>query len=186
MRKLIFLSLAFLFSVSLIFGQTEKTEKEMINEKKEELKADKDVLRKNEGDGVNYRVKESFIDDFGDIDDVKWKSNTNFDEAIFTKDGKKITAFYDFDSSLIGTIQNMTFDDLPDHAQDIINDKYKDYTVEAVMHFDNNEPNNTNLFYFESSFENQDSYFVELMNGSKKTVLKINHDGQISFFKHLK
>ena len=200
MKKLIFLSLALLFSVSLIFGQSEKEVKEMIKEKKEDLKFDKEDLKVDkaelkayktelselEGDNVNYRTKQIFIEDFGNLDDVKWIGKEKFDEAIFTKDGKKLTAFYDFQSNLIGTIQDLSFADLPAKGQNEIKEKYKDYTVAAVNYFDNNDSNNTNLIFFESPFENHDSYFVELINGSKKTVLMVDQDGDVSFFKHLK
>ena len=200
MKKLIFLALALFFSVTLMIGQSERDVKEMIKEKKEEIKIDKKLLkadmeelkaekaelRQLEGEDVNYTTKEMFIEDFGNMDDVKWTSTDIFDEARFIKDGKTLTAFYDFQSNLIGTVQSITFSDLPVEGQNKISDKYKEYLVVAVMYFDNNEANNTNLVFFETPFENVDNYFVELMDGSKKIVLMVDDDGDVSFFKHLK
>lgn len=192
MRKIMFLSIAFLFSASLIFGQSEKKLKELIKEKKEEIKndkeeikADKAQLKKLNTDDVNFRVKESFIQDFGELDDVKWESTDNFDKAVFTKDGKNFTAFYDFEAGLIGTINQIPFAELPVKAQDEINEKYKDYTIGAVIYFDNNDAVNTHLFYYDSPFENEDNYFVELTDNSKTIVLIVSQEGDVSFFKYL-
>ena len=100
MKKLSILSFALLLSVSLVFGQTEKKEKEKIKETKEllkkekkELKTKKEALKKLEGSDVSYMAKENFITDFGNVSDVKWKRDGVYDEAIFTKDGKEMRGF---------------------------------------------------------------------------------------------
>jgi hypothetical protein len=49
-------------------------------------------LKKAEGYKPTYQAKESFYSDFGDMEGVTWKQTANFDEAVFTKDGKTLLA----------------------------------------------------------------------------------------------
>ena len=102
MRKLVMLSIAFLFAVSLVFGQNEKLLKERIDE---------------------------------------------------VKNGKELNAFYDFNSDLIGTTQEVTFADLPPRGQKDIEKEYKDYEIQKVVFYNDNEPVETNMFLYEEEFE---------------------------------
>ena len=193
MRKLVMLSIAFLFAVSLVFGQNEKLLKERIDEvknelkvKKEELKALNKSLRKFEGIEVGKRVKDSFHTDFGDVPDVKWKKGKLNDMATFSKDGKELNAFYDFNSDLIGTTQEVTFADLPPRGQKDIEKEYKDYEIQKVVFYNDNEPVETNMFLYEEEFEHEDNYFVVLTKNTEKIVLRVNSYGNVFYFMELK
>lgn len=195
--------MVFLFSISLVFGQNEERVKELIKTEgkikeeikdtkeelkiqKEELKSVKDTRMKLEGSNVSDRAKESFNDDFGNNTDVIWKRGEFYDTATFTKDGKIMKAHYDYDSQLIGTTWNVIFSDLPADGQKKINEKYKDYEVGEIIFYDDNEPVDVDFFIYESPFKHEDNYFVELVKEAKHIILKVNKNGDISFFKNFK
>lgn len=60
--------------------------------------------------------------------------------------------------------------------------KYKGYTADAVIYFDDNEYNDTDMILYGQQFADEDNYFVELVKGSKKIVLRSNMAGDVSFF----
>lgn len=200
MKKVFVFSLAFLFSICLVFGQVEKKEKELIKETKKELKegsgdvkserkqlkAEERELRSLEGDDVSNMSKQSFYADFGDVPNVKWNRVELYDEATFMKDGKEMKAFYDFDSKLVGTTQNVTFADLPENAQKEIKKEYKDYEIGSVVFFDNNEVNEGLVLLYGVQFESQDNYFVEMTKGTKKFILQVIDSGEVFFYEDIK
>jgi hypothetical protein len=193
MKKLSVLLMVLLFSVTLVFAQNEELLKERIkevkkelNNKKEELKALNKSLRSFEGSEVGDRVKDSFITDFGNVADVKWQKEKNFDRAIFTKDGNELRAYYDFNSDLIGTTQDVDFADLPPKAQKEIQKEYKDYEIGEVVYYNDNEPVETNMFLYEEEFQHEDNYFVELIKDTKRIILRVNSFGSVYNYKEIK
>ena len=94
-------------------------------------------------------------------------------------------AYYDDQSNLVGTTKVVSFASLPKNAQHEINRKYKDYKVGAVIFYDDNENNDTNMILYGMEFEDSDNYFVELNSAKKNLVLKINPEGAVSFFKNI-
>ncbi len=185
MKKLTILSLVFLFSFSLVFGQTEKKDKEKIKEDKKELRTERVTLRKLEGTDVSVLAKDNFFADFGSVPDVKWKRIGLFDEAEFKKDGKEMKAFYDFDSNLVGTTHFVTFADIPAEGQKEIKKEYKEWSIGPVVFFDDNEANESDMLLYGVQFTGEDNYFVELTKGTSKIVLQINSSGDVFFFKEL-
>lgn len=194
MKKLIFLSATAIMTVAAVNAQTNiadvKNDKaESRHEKsvvKKEKKSSREVLRKLKGNEVAEQSKDAFIDDFGNIPVSKWTRDENFDEADFTKDGQPMTAFYDYNSKLVGTVQDKTFTDLPTKAQSTINEKYKDYSKGAVIFFDDNEQNETDMVLYGNQFEDVDSYFMQLQKGNKKIVIQVSTDGDVSYFTSMK
>ena len=71
------------------------------------------------------RLKPLPINDFGNINPVQWTRTTYFDEAVFMQNNQQVTAFYDYDSKLVGTTMKSSFDKLPAIAQKEIKEKYK-------------------------------------------------------------
>ena len=185
MKKLVILSMALVFVFTLVQAQTPVMEKEKVKEAKKELKTERVALRKLEGTQVSELSKTNFFTDFGKVPNVKWRRDATFDVAEFTKDGKNMTAFYDFDSRLVGTVQNKTFADLPAEGQKNIKVKYKDYSVGTVLFYDDNEANETDMMLYNTQFDDADNYFVELSKAGKKIVVQVTTDGNIMFFKQL-
>ena len=132
MKKLAFLSLTFLLAISGIRIQAQEKEKTAIKEikkevktEKKELKAERKALRKLEGNDVSTISKNSFIVDFGDLPNAKWKKSVYFDEVTFTKEGHTKTAYYDFYGKSVGTTEIKTLADVPVKGQDRIKTKYR-------------------------------------------------------------
>ena len=97
-----------------------------------------------------------------------------------------MSAYYDIDANLIGTTMDKTFDDLPAKAQKYINSKYGSYSKSGVIFFDDNEFNETDMVLYNQPFEDADNYFVELQKDNKEIILRVNMNGDVSFFKQLK
>jgi hypothetical protein len=93
--------------------------------------------------------------------------------------------FYDDQSKMVGTSNNVTFSELPKRAQQYINEKYKDYSVGPAVFFDDNEYNETDMVLYGLQFDDEDSYFVELAKDGKKIVVRSNSSGDVYFFKDL-
>jgi hypothetical protein len=179
MKKLTIVSLVFLFAFTIMQGQTKK------DETKKEQKTERTALKKLEGTNVNEMAKKSFQIDFGNVPNVQWKRNGTFDEAIFTRDGKEMTAFYDIEGKLVGTTKQLTWADLPAKGQQEIKNKYKEYTAGPVIFFDDNEANVTDMIMYGVQFDDADTYLVELIKGKNKIVVQVNKDGLVTFFKQL-
>ena len=193
MKKLLVLSAAVIL-VATVNAQTEiasikeeeanlKGQESVIKKEKREAKKE---LRKLEDNEVAYPSRVAFISDFGNIPVTGWERTTNYDEATFTKDGQVMTAYYDFDSKLVGTTSHKTFADIPAIAQKYINTKYPGYRNTDVIFFDDNELNETDMRLYGEQFNDADNYFVELKKGNKEIILKVNRWGSVSFFRQLK
>ena len=180
MKKLGISIAVFLFAFTLVQGQTKNTET------KKEQKAGRIALKKLEGTNVSVMSKDNFAKDFGNLPNVQWKRVNTYDEATFMKDGKEMKAFYDFDSKLVGTTTHVTFADVPAKGQKEIKKQYKDYTVESVVFFDDNEANETDMILYGVQFDDSDNYFVELAKGTNKIILQVNSSGEVFLFKQLK
>ena len=159
-----------------------KQEATLKKEKKEDLK----TLRKLNGQDISYQAKQQFLTDFANAKEVKWKRSPYFDEAIFTLDGKSKIAYYDHEAKLVGTTEILAFGDLPAKAQKVISEKYKDYTKGAVVFFDDNEHNDTDMLLYGQQFDDEDNYFVELSKRNEKIVIKVKPNGEVFFFTSLK
>lgn len=156
-----------------------------ISEKKG-TKVEKKALKHLNGNTVSSQSKAQFKADFGNITTVQWKRSATFDEATFKKGNETTTAFYDDKAMLVGTTAPKSFTDLPAKAQKYINDKYKDYNKSAVIFFDDNEKNETDMILFEQQFDDVDSYFVELKKDKKDIVLEVSMQGDVSYFRDLR
>jgi hypothetical protein len=128
----------------------------------------------------------SFHSDFGYIPITNWETTNQLDKISFIKNNVLYTAYYDFNSELVGTISDVSVTDLPSHALENINKKYKGYTVGNVVFYDDNEFNETDMVYYGKQFEDEDEYFVELKNDKETIVVQVNPVGQVSFLTTLK
>lgn len=193
MKNLILLIVTILVCSNLLNAQVDQSaiNKDVKNIKKEEssLKKEKKVerkeLRKLKGTEVSFQAKQQFQIDFPKITDERWNRSTNFDEAVFVKNGKEIRAYYDEQSKLVGTSNAVTFAELPKRAQKFITDKYKDYSIGPSIFFDDNEYNETDMVLYGTQFDDEDSYFVELVKNGKKIVVRSNSSGDVEFFKDM-
>lgn len=147
---------------------------------KKEAREEKRETRKSE---VAYQSKQQFERDFNNAKNVQWKVTKNFDEATFNNNGITTTAYYDAGSQLVGTTTRKSFSDIPMKAQQHIKEYYKGYKTGEVIMFDDNEANETDMVLYDTSFEDADNYFVSLKNNKEAIILKVNMEGEVSFFK---
>jgi hypothetical protein len=181
MKKLAILFMTILFAFSVLHGQPQNSEQTPVKEPKAKMVP----LKKLEGTNVSEVAKRNFIGDFGNLPNVKWVRSVTFDEATFSKDGKERIAFYDFDGKLVGTTEPVAFSVIPAKGQQEIKAKYQDYKPGTVIFYDDNTTNDTDMFLYGLQFEDKDNYFVELTNGTKKIVVRVDNNGAVSFFKNL-
>ncbi|WP_298360503.1 hypothetical protein [Runella sp.] len=193
MKKLLSIAVSMLVFVTAINAQTEKAaiKKDIarIEKKEAELSVEKHEakmeLRELAGKEVSEQSKKQLMSDFGISQNAQWERTDHFDEATFMKDGKIQTAFYDYDTKLVGTTTIKTFSDLPAIGQKYINEYYKSYTVGDIIEYDDNGPVNSNMIFFNKRFEDADHYFVELKKENKKIVVQVSMDGTVSYFTRL-
>lgn len=162
-----------------------KSDRNEIKSEKNEIKSEKKELRKLEGNSVAEMSKINFAEDFGNVPNVNWKRSSVLDEATFNQDGKQTTAYYDSHSKLVGTTAAVTFTDLPTSAQKEIKSRYKDYTIDKVLFFEDSQANDSDMLLYGAQFEDSNNYFVELSKKQKKTILQVNEEGVVFFFAEL-
>jgi hypothetical protein len=180
MKKSIVLSMGLLVFMSIASVQTNAWETSI-----RDPETNRVPLKKPEVSKVSEQAKSHFIADFGNVPDVHWKRSHNFDEAVFTRNGKQMTAWYDIDAHLVGTTSTAFFTDLPADGQNAIKNKYKDYTVGDVIFFDDSEVNQTDMILYNQQFDDADNFFVEMSKGKSNIVIMVSTRGEISFFKQI-
>jgi hypothetical protein len=194
MKKLFVISAATIVLAARVNAQANqvsiKTEirddkKEATAIKKEEKEKRKE-LKRSEGNEVSDQAQQQFRIDFGDIPVDKWERTANFDEASFLNKGYPMTAYYDADAQLVGTITNVAFEDIPSRAQEYIAQKYPDYSREGVVLFDDNESNETDMIVYGARVDDADNYFVDLKKDNQEIILQVSMFGDVSFFKQLR
>jgi hypothetical protein len=167
--------------------EIKKEEKAIKKEDKVPKKDARKQLRELKGAEVSSLAQQAFAADFGNVTASMTERLDNFDEFTFTKDGITKSAFYDADAQLVGTTEVKKFSDLPSHAQQKIREWYSGYTVAEVLMFDDNENNDADMILYGYEFPGADSYFVELVNGTKKIVVHVSLDGNtIEYFTRLR
>ncbi len=187
MKKIIILPIAFLVTLSTAMGQNDKTEMARVTRprKASEIRTESAPAKASATVRAPEIVMNNFYSDFGEISNVRWSRESNFDVAQFSKAGRKLKAYYDPDGILVGTTEQKTFSDLPLKVQDRIRDKYKDYSIGPVIFFHDNEMNETDMSLWETQFADQDNYFVEMMKGSEKIILRVDTQDEVFFFTKL-
>ena len=188
MKKFLMLSVAavIITAVTASAQTTKKEAKYDLKMEKKELRKEKKELRKLEGKDVSYQSKAAFNVDFRNVSNPVWKRGTYYDEVTFTnRQGKKMTAYYDYDAELVGTTMHKNFSELPASAQKYINGKYSGYITEDIVFFKDNQENETEMILFGDEFDHVDNYFVELKKGKEEIILRADPVGNVSFFKKM-
>lgn len=160
---------------------TSKTDKETRRQIRKERRMERADFWLHSADPATVQ---EFYYDFPDAKDVNWKES-DFAEATFLDGDVLKTAYYDEDNKLIGTTTHVDFSALPEKAQEKIHKKYPGFYAEEVILFDDNEANETDMNLFATSFQDQDSYFPVLTNGSTRMILQVDTLGDVSFFRQL-
>jgi hypothetical protein len=185
MKKSLIFGMTVLFTVSVMNGKPFYADKEQGNENKNVATTEKPALLNPDGKSVSYASKENFEATYGKISDVMWTRGKTYDEATFSKDGKKFTAFFDDNGTLVGTTNECSFSELPAKGQKEIKSKYKDYTVGKVIFFDDNKFQESEMLLYGLQFKDKDNYFVEVSKGTRNMVLKVDTAGFVEFYANM-
>jgi hypothetical protein len=186
MKKLFCLSAALFIAVVLVManplvtGNGPDTKKKTENRKKQQREKSEISLRP-----PTRAIEFEFSQDFPNAKYVTWAEGRFVEASFLDNDVLKI-AYYDEDNHLIGTTADVDASALPEKAKDNIDKIYPGYTIEKVVFFDDNEANDTNMFLFNHSFEDEDDYFPLLVKDSSRIILKVSLKGEVSFFENLK
>jgi hypothetical protein len=186
MKKIFFVTvvlvLVFTSSNANINKPGDRTDKESRKQIRKEKREERRSLWLHSIDPV---TEAQFYMDFPDVKDASWTEGV-FAEAVFMEEGVLKTAYYDESHTLVGTTADVDFSILPVKARQYISKQYKGYKIEKVILFDDNESNNTDMFLFNSAFEDEDNYFPVLSKDSKQIILKVSMNGNVSFFQNYK
>lgn len=193
MKKLLITGLAtLLFSGPKVFAQDEH----MLAQQQIRIDNDRQALQRDERiwkeekvaenfNDVNDFVKNQFAMDFPKAQKVSYRNEKPYPAVYFTMNGKHYKAFYNFDNRLIGTIRNVMVKDLPASAVKRVHKDYPDYTVTKVILFHDYKPNSDGMWLNNSAFQDKRDYFVKMKGQDKSVVLKVDREGDVSFFRTL-
>jgi len=184
MKAMMIAASALLLGVGAANAQTESGAGNDIKELKKDFRKEEKDGKRNDA-VVSYQTHEAFMRDFKDVSDATWKVSPLFQEATFQQNGSTVTAYYDFDSELVGTTTLKAFDDIPAKAKAFIEKHYAGYTPGEVVLFDDNEANDTDMELYNTIFDDEDNYFVSMKNDKESIVLKVNTNGAVTYFKKL-
>ncbi|GAB2684620.1 hypothetical protein GCM10027037_02290 [Mucilaginibacter koreensis] len=126
---------------------------------------------------VTYKTATQFETDFKDATDVIWKTGSRCQQADFTVDGQRMSAFYSFDGQFMGLTHNVTAKAIPAKAMEKIEKQYEGYTVGRVIVLQTNTALNPDL--------DPVAYFVDLKNDSKEVLVRITPQLNIEFFQQI-
>ena len=189
MKNVLFIGSLLAFTATTAFAQNEMAyngpAKFVIHKTSKAQREENRLIRKEKAaTSPSYMTEQHFMTDFPNATNVSWKRD-GFEEASFTLNGKPLKAFYDYYDNLIGTTTPASYSDLPAAAQKEIEKYYPGYTAQAVILFDDNEYNDTDMILYGNAFQDEDNYFVEMTNNNKTVVLQVNMEGLVSYFKDI-
>ncbi|NLX82145.1 MAG: hypothetical protein GXZ03_11375 [Proteiniphilum sp.] len=85
----------------------------------------------------------------------------------------------------MGTVTIKTFADLPETAQNKINEDYSDYRRVLILYYDDSNMNDAYILLFDEEISEPDTYFVELSKNGSNIVLGFSMKGELTFHKKL-
>ncbi|HMT96593.1 MAG TPA: hypothetical protein PKC62_07880 [Ferruginibacter sp.] len=193
MKKIILSMVAFLMGASMVYAQVEtmvsndlKTAKNERKIYKEGEKRDKRELRILRGNNVSYQSRQQFLNDFNKSSILKSERNSNYDIFTFNNNGKLTKAYYDANAQLLGTTQIKTLADLPEKARMSLAKTYKGYKIMEVLYFNDNDQNDSNMWLYNTQFDDENAYFVSLQKTNKRIIIQVYPNGDIRYFAALK
>ncbi|MCW3089803.1 MAG: hypothetical protein JWP81_872 [Ferruginibacter sp.] len=189
MKKIFFTAGIIMMAVTVTFAHSDmnrKDPKESRNEKREARKEHRMVRRAEYRNEVSDFTKKQFAIDFVDATNVHYVKTKDFEEMTFMEGKKKLRAYYDNTSNLVGTTWKKDFVDLPENAQKEILKKYAGYTINRVIEFNDNESNDADMILYGTAFADANNYFAELKNDNKAIVVRVDLAGEVSFFANMK
>lgn len=101
---------------------------------------------------------------------ITWTKSAKFRKASFTKDGARMTAFYNWQNELIATTQIVDVTELPAQAISNLVKYFPGNKMGEIIRYKNDET----------------VYFVNLINEKEDFIVKVDENNSINYFKKLK
>ncbi|EOR94862.1 hypothetical protein ADIARSV_1967 [Arcticibacter svalbardensis MN12-7] len=134
---------------------------------------------------VSYFAENNFLNKYQAAKDVKWRVTNNFQKAVFTLDGQKLSAFFDSNGEYIATTQYVAADKIPAVGQRRLTKLYNDYKVNEVVRYDFDGEAASPLQMLTGKRFYNTIYFANIKKGNANVLVKITPDGDVSFLKYL-
>jgi hypothetical protein len=147
-------------------------------------KKDKDKAKAEAN--VSNTVLNQFAYEFKDAKGVTWTVDANCQKALFTFEGKEMTAFYSLSGDYMGVTHAITITKIPAEAQKEITEKYAAYTIGDVIEFQPAVTNSASIYNFSSYADDEKVYFVDLKNTKEEFLLRVTSNASVFFFKQIK
>ena len=136
------------------------------------------IQRNNVNTKVSYSVLKRFNRDFENAKDVKWSVDLKFQKADFIKNNIKMTAFYNWQNQFVALSMVIDAKIIPLSTQKEIADQYPNCVINEAFVVQYNTELNPDV--------DEVTYFVDLKNDSKETIVRIAPDAHIHFFARIK
>ena len=141
---------------------------------------------KNAAAYISTTVLDRFSYDFKNAKNVTWLADGNCQKAEFINNGTKMTAFYSLSGTYLGVTRNISYDKIPARAKKEIAKTYKDYQIGEVIELKPSLDAPSPVDYFNSNFNEEKVYFVDLKSDKEELLIKVTPDADVYFFKQVK
>ena len=134
---------------------------------------------------VSYFAENNFLNKYYGAENVKWTVTSNFQKAVFTLDGKTMSAFFDRNGEYIATTQYVAAAKIPAVGKKRLAKSYGDYKVNEVVRYDFDGQPDAHLQILTGNRFYNTVYFVNLKNDKENVLVKVTPDGDVSYLKNL-
>jgi hypothetical protein len=122
--------------------------------------------KKDEKQVVTYRTSQNFLNEFGQVDNVKWSTAmNNMTKADFLLEDEPVTAYFDENGEFVASTKAITFEELPRALRSSINNKLPGAQILTV---------------FEMSSRQEKSWFIETIFNNERKLWKGNSFGTVT------
>ncbi len=119
--------------------------------------------KKEEKNVVTYRTSQNFLNEFGQVDNVKWSNAmNNMTKADFILEDEPVSAYFDENGEFVASTKAITFEELPRALRTSINNKLPGAKILTV---------------FEMSSRHEKSWFIETDFNNERKLWKGNSFG---------
>lgn len=114
------------------------------------------------------RASKNLKAEFASAGNIQWKLTDNYMKASFLWNGQQLEVFYNYNGETIAKSRAIEVSSLPLSAQQTISKRYADYRIAEAIEYE--------------SQEGENCYYVSLVKGDKKIMLRISTTGEVSLF----
>lgn len=136
---------------------------------------------------ITWQAEQAFADHFGPKFPVAWSSDKEYDIANFERNNTSYQAFYTPEGQWVGTVHDISFNQLPNNAKKYINKKYGRESVLKVEEFRDNAANDEPYVMLDQPMDGHDHYFVAVQDNrhGERILLRVDKDGEVGYFSRL-